>query len=232
MTGLIEAASAIMSGAERRLEIIGQNTANLSTPGYNRLVAFESLLVDRASNDPPTLAALADLSRGELKSTANPLDFALSGDGYFLVRAGDRLLPTRAGAFSRDADGRLVNAAGHALQQSGGGDLQVDGEGFGVLLDGTMLAEGQPIARIGVFHLSESEVREALAAGGLVDLPREEIAEASVRQGMIETSNVALGDEMIAMMASARRAEGGARLVQVYDELMGRVITSLGQGGR
>ena len=49
---------------------------------------------------------------------------------------------------------------------------------------------------------------------------------------MVESSNVSLGDEMVSTMAVMRQSEMGARLVQVYDDLLGRAITSFGQGGR
>ena len=59
-----------------------------------------------------------------------------------------------------------------------------------------------------------------------------EVASPELRQGMIEGSNVALADEMVSMMDALRQAEGGAHLVQTYDDLMGRAISTLGQGGR
>jgi flagellar basal-body rod protein FlgG len=49
---------------------------------------------------------------------------------------------------------------------------------------------------------------------------------------MIEASNVSLGDEMVAMMTALRQAESGARLAQLYDDLMGRAITTLGESKR
>jgi flagellar basal body rod protein FlgG len=50
-----------------------------------------------------------------------------------------------------------------------------------------------------------------------------------VRQGAIEASNVSTGVEMVDMMAAIRRAESGQRLVNVYDDLMGRALTLFGQ---
>ena len=38
-----------------------------------------------------------------------------------------------------------------------------------------------------------------------------------------------MGDEMLASMSAIRDAERGARLAQTYDDLMGRVMTVLGQ---
>jgi len=52
------------------------------------------------------------------------------------------------------------------------------------------------------------------------------------RQGMTENSNVEIGEEMVAMMATLRQSEGGARLVQVYDDLLGRALSTLGQSGK
>jgi flagellar basal-body rod protein FlgG len=49
---------------------------------------------------------------------------------------------------------------------------------------------------------------------------------------MIENSNVSVGDEMVTMMTALRQSEGGARLVQVYDDLLGRALSTLGQSGK
>ncbi len=49
---------------------------------------------------------------------------------------------------------------------------------------------------------------------------------------MLESSNVSLGDEMIGMMGALRSADTGARLVQVYDDLMGKAISAFGQSAR
>ena len=56
------------------------------------------------------------------------------------------------------------------------------------------------------------------------------MADATVRQGMVETANVSLAEEMTQSMAALREAESGARLIQLYDELMSRVATAFGQG--
>ncbi len=46
---------------------------------------------------------------------------------------------------------------------------------------------------------------------------------------MIEGSNVSLGEEMVSIMQSLRGAEAGQKLVNVYDDLMGRAISTFGQ---
>lgn len=233
MAGLIESAGAILSAAERRLEVIAQNTANVATPGYQRRISFESQIADRQTLPGlPLLSSVIDRRSGQLVSTGNPLDLALAGEGLFVVRDGDRLLPSRGGSFRRDGEGRLVDALGRALQQSGGGDVVVDSAALSISADGIVLADGQPVSRIGVFALDDAAL-DAMAASGLAEAAlADEVADPQVRQGMVEQSNVVLGEEMVAMMTIQRASEGGAKLVQVYDELIGRVITSLGQTGR
>jgi flagellar basal-body rod protein FlgF len=56
----------------------------------------------------------------------------------------------------------------------------------------------------------------------------EEVAAPELRQGMIEASNVALADEMVSMMEALRTAESGAKLVQTYDDLMGKAVSAFG----
>ena len=90
MSGLVESATAIMSASERRLEIAAHNVANISTPGYKRKVAFQSLLgADALSALSPEILEHSDIGQGKLTPTGNPLDLAISGSGFFVLRDGD-----------------------------------------------------------------------------------------------------------------------------------------------
>jgi flagellar basal-body rod protein FlgG len=120
------------------------------------------------------------------------------------------------------------------LQQAGGGDLTLERAAVKILADGTVLDQDRPVARIGLYAAGEGAPAQPLA-GSLFAIPEDSVEEAAggqLRQGMTEASNVSLGDEMVTMMAALRQAEGGARLVQLYDDLMGKAITAFGQDGR
>lgn len=232
MSGLIESASAIMSGAERRLEIAAQNVANVSTPGYKRLVAFAQL-VRTGTRDPaalPQMQARVDDTQGKLTATGNPFDLAIGGPGYFAMRADDTILYARQGQFRRDADGTVVNELGHVLQQSGGVDLIVDAGKVEIRDDGTVVQNDRPVGRIAVFLPSPGASAPDL--NGRSEGSMEEALAPLLRSGMVESSNVSTADEMTSVMSATRQAESGARLAQLYDELMGRALTSFGQGGR
>ncbi|RHW18969.1 flagellar hook basal-body protein [Sphingomonas gilva] len=232
MSGLVESATAIMSASERRLEIVSQNISNASTPGYKRVQGFADVLAIRTA-EPASLVSRTDMAQGTMRSTGNPLDLAISGAGFFLLRDGDALVYSRQGQFRRAEDGNVVNAQGHVLQQAGGGDLQLATAAVEIVEDGTVLDGGRPIARLALFAVRDG--MEIESAGGSRFTAAEGVMEdapaAIVRQGMLESSNVEMSQEMVTMMAAMRSAETGSRLVQIYDDLIGRAITNFG-GGR
>jgi flagellar basal-body rod protein FlgF len=235
MANVPDLAVAILSQAQRRVEIAAQNIANAATPAYKRRVAFLTLLrSDRQANaEMPTVSAVIDFRSGKLSQTGKPTDFAISGPGYFALRSDNSLVYSRAGQFSVDKDGRLVNGQGFALQLTNGSDLIVKTSDFQVRVDGTVVEKGETLGRIAVFAASDQKQLEPIDGNfraGASELV--ESADARVQQGAFEVSNVSSGDEMVVMMESLRRAEAGQRVMNVYDDLMGRVITSFGDNVR
>jgi flagellar basal-body rod protein FlgF len=236
MSGLVEAASAILRASERRLESTSRNVANITTPGYKRQIGFSDLLSAK-SGEPVSLPAIglrSDFSPGKLSVTGNPLDIAISGDGFFQLRDGETTFYSRQGQFSRAADGTLVTPQGYILQQAGGSDVIVDRAAVTIEQDGTIVDDGRPVARIGVYVTDHAAALRALEGSAFqIDAGHAtEVVNPVVRQGMLEASNVSIGDEMVTMMSALRQAESGSRLVQTYDDLLGRAITTFGQGGQ
>jgi flagellar basal-body rod protein FlgG len=228
--GLIESASGILSASERRLENVSNNVSNISTPGFKRQINFEEVMSGRESASAEALRQRADFSQGQLSKTGNPLDLAISGPGFFRLRSGDEILYSRQGQFKIGADGNVVNSQGHVLQQAGGGDLVLERAGVEILEDGTVLDGTRPVGKIGVYVAGDPAALRSLGGSTFTagEDSMEDAPASALRQGMVEASNVVLGDEMVTMMATVRQAEGGARLVQVYDDLLGRAISTFG----
>lgn len=236
MSGLIESATAILSASERRLDISAHNVANMSTPGYKRQVGFAQLVAragDSASLDT-RVSLRRDAAQGTLAKTGNPLDLAISGAGFFQLRSDTGLLYSRQGQFRIAEDGTVVTPQGYVLQAAGGGDLVLDHADVSVTEDGTVLDQGAPVARIGLFAATDDAALQPVGESHFAapESMMEATGTGSIRQGMVENSNVSIGDEMVTVTAAVRQAETGARLVQIYDDLLGRAISSLGQGGR
>lgn len=111
----------------QQMATISDNIANVNTIGYKKTSSYFSTLVtgagQTAAYSPGGLRAaprqLVD-QQGVLQSTQRPTDVAILGQGFFIVRTADNStgeqLYTRAGSFTEDNQGRLVNGSGMYLQ--------------------------------------------------------------------------------------------------------------------
>ncbi|MFN3396846.1 MAG: flagellar hook protein FlgE [Thermodesulfovibrionales bacterium] len=108
------------------LSVIGDNIANLNTIGFKASrIAFGDVLSQTITG----IAGSSQVGRGVLVSgvsplftqgsfetTTNALDMAVDGDGFFIVSDGSARYYTRAGQFSIDKNGNIVNPDGLVLQ--------------------------------------------------------------------------------------------------------------------
>lgn len=229
---IVEIGSALLSRTQSETDMAAHNMVNVTTPGYKaRRLFAEVLLAGQGQVVVPAKSLeTIDFTPGKIETTGSPLDLAIQGEGFFAVRSESGLYYTRNGQFSRDEDGRLVTAQGYALQ-SESGDVVTTSPDFAVTSDGVILEEGEPTARIAVLRFEDNAVLRT-AEGGLFEAPgdiRPQAATPQLQQGALETSNVSNVSEMLALMASLRRAESGQRLIQIYDDLLGRALTVFGQ---
>ncbi len=113
-------------GQSQNTAIISNNIANITTTGFKRSeAAFQSLVTAQGGTSAysPGTVTVNRLQRvsqqGALQQTASTTDAAVSGNGFFAVRAetdsDTEFLYTRAGQFREDAQGLLRNAAGFVL---------------------------------------------------------------------------------------------------------------------
>lgn len=115
---------------QTRMDVIGNNISNVNTTGFKRgRVNFQDLLSqtqagaarpnERVGGVNPQQVGLGMnvasidtiFTQGSLQTTGVKSDVAIQGEGFFIMRAGDQEFYSRAGAFSLDADGTLVNPA-------------------------------------------------------------------------------------------------------------------------
>jgi flagellar basal-body rod protein FlgF len=228
------------SGLAKELQTVANNVANLSTTGYKREGVVFAEMVEALPAEGGSVAMTAargrftDALQGPLTQTNGTLDFAIEGDGFFtvLTAAGERL--TRAGAFTRSGDGTVVNLDGHPLLDEGGGPILIpfEAENIALAADGTLSADGNPIARIGLVTAEDPTqvFRESgvlfRAEGGLapVEDPR-------IVQGFLEQSNVNPVEEIARMIEVQRAYEYGQKLLDREDDRIRVTIRTLGQAG-
>ena len=232
--GLLETAAATLIGGERRIEISSRNVTNVNSPGFKREIAFTELLADRAAQvDRPDVRPHTDVFRlatqGALIESGSPWDIAIDGPGMLLVRSGDNYQLSRGGQFAISADGLVTDVLGRVLQQATGGDLVVSTANPEILPDGTILDDGVPVGAIGLYQGDAGADGVAIDPARLPELAEDGTSE--LRQGMLESSNVVLSDELIGLMRAQRQVESGAQLVRAYDRLMGQALSTFGRTG-
>ncbi|HHE55158.1 MAG TPA: flagellar hook-basal body complex protein, partial [Caldithrix abyssi] len=111
---------------QMRMDVIGNNIANINTVGFKggRLNFSEALSQTIGTYLNPMQIGLGMkttsienlFSQGSLEQTGVLTDMAIEGDGFFVLNAGEVRVLTRAGQFFFDADGKLVNHRGLAVQ--------------------------------------------------------------------------------------------------------------------
>ena len=163
----------------------------------------------------PTPSATTDFEGGALTQTEGPLDVALEGDGFLVVKTPEGLRLTRGGALSIDGSARLVDAAGNPVLGDQGeillppGDVQIN-------RDGVISVDGTPEATLRVVDIEDPA--QLLRGEGLLFATDAELVSAggvTVHQGYLEESNVEPISSLVEMIEIQRvrvpaKSVGGA----------------------
>ena len=169
------------------------------------------------------------MDQGTLTQTNGSFDFAIEGDGFFLIEtpAGERL--TRAGSFTPNANGDLVTPDGHPVLGAGGAPVFVpSGTQIAVAADGTLSADGQPLGQIGIYLPSDQldmQRQDGVmfeTTGGV-----EPADDARLLQGFLEGSNVNPMLQITRMVEVQRAYEMGQSFLQAEDERVRMAIKTL-----
>lgn len=235
-----------------RLEKVGGNLANASTPAYQRDVVavrsataaeyassvnFESLMAASSSRPEAFVEVRRNLQPGTLRSTGQSLDLALTAEGYFEVQTANGPAYTRNGAFQLDGSGRLVTLQGEPVM-SMGGEVRLPNampfiDGAGHIFDRSMpgTTDTTAIAQLKLVKFESPQALERIGHGLFISksepTPVEE-ASAGVRQGFLENSNVNSMHEMVEMMRTMRHFESMQKVALGYDEMIGTAVRKLG----
>ena len=222
--GLYIAASGMLAEQVRQ-DLIAHDLANASTAGYKAYrvttQSFGDLLLQDSTSGAP-IGALGlgariesqttDLSPGPLRTTGEPLDFAVEGEGFFAVRGANGTRYTRDGQFQVSSNGALVTAAGDEVLGPDGRPVRV-GAGGRVAVDeiGVVALDG---ARREGDNLYTGTPRGATAG--------------TVRQGALEGSAVDPITTMVDMLGSLRAFEAGQRVITTIDSTLAKATNQVG----
>jgi len=174
-------------------------------------------------------------SQGTLNTTGNTLDIALDGSGFFQVELppGGQTGFTRAGNFTLSPDGTLITSQGYALQPP----MQIPAGAQSIVIapDGTVSAlspgnsEPTLIGQLSIASFVNPAGLRAIGDNFLVETAASGPAETGfagengrgqIRQGMLESSNVNVVEELVEMIEAQRAYEINSKMVSAVDEML------------
>ncbi|MFH2035016.1 MAG: flagellar basal-body rod protein FlgG [Candidatus Zixiibacteriota bacterium] len=254
MLKAMRSASSGMVAQQMNVDNIANNLANVQTNGFKRSrVEFQDVLYQNyrkagsttaiGSMVPTNLdvgygtrpvATVREFSVGDFEGTGNPLDLAISGDGFFQISLPDGTTGyTRDGALKISAEGQIVNNDGFFLTPEI--TIPEDATSISVGLDGTMEVmvvgsdEPQTIGQIelarfinpaGLSAVGHNLYMQTSASGDpILGTPSTE-GLGKIDQGYLEISNVKVVDEMVNMIVAQRAYELNSKVIKTSEDMM------------
>lgn len=214
-------------GQQERLDIISNNLANASNPGFKKdLVKFEDYLIESVSKD---------FSQGPINQTDRDLDVALQGPGFLKVLTPTGEAYTRDGALHLDQTGNLITSEGYQVL-GGGGPINLGVEPGPIFIDrnGNIQRGESTIGSLDVVDLAD---KSGLIAEGSNLLrwrgkagPEEVMAlDTEVIQGSLEMPNVSVVEEMVNLIDAHRAFESHLKAIQSFHEMDTKATNQVGR---
>jgi flagellar basal-body rod protein FlgG len=246
-----------MEAQQTQLDAISNNLANASTNGYKRSHAvFEDLMYQNlrqagaSATDQTTLptglqlglgtravATSRSFAQGNLQQTSNPLDLAVSGQGFFEIQMPDGTTGyTRDGSFQTSSTGQLVTNNGLTLQP--GITIPATATSVTIGTDGTVsvLLPANPLPQaVGKLQIAsfinpagldpkgQNIFAETAASGTPTSGTPGQNNLGTVQQGFVETSNVNVVEELVGMIQTQRAYELNSKAIKTSDDMLARL---------
>ncbi len=250
----LEIAATGMLAQQLNVEVISNNIANLNTTAFKRQRAeFQDLLyqnerrVGATSSDTGTIvpvgvqigsgvkaaAVYSIAEQGNLSNTANPLDVAIQGNGFFQIQMPDGTTAyTRAGSLQLSPTGEIVTADGYTVQP--GVTLPTNTTAVTVNSNGQVLASiagqqtPQTVGQLQLANFPNQAGLQALGGNYLQETPASgsptvgnpgTTAYGTIQQGFLETSNVNVVTEITNLITAQRAYEMNSKVIQTSNDM-------------
>ncbi|MBM2813708.1 MAG: Flagellar basal-body rod protein FlgG [Ignavibacteria bacterium] len=258
MDKTLRTASTGLSAQQRYVEIIANNLANVNTTGFKKVrPEFQDLLYEtlrpaggtqksgveplnevQVGSGTELISTTKQYKQGDLIQTNNPLDMAINGDGFFVVRKPDNTFAyTRSGNFKVDRNGQVVTPQGFILEPginipNDAVDVKISRDGIVSSVTAGTLAEttiGQiELARFvnpgGLRSVGDNMVLETPASGQAIFSQPGTNNTGELIQAQLENSNVDIVEEMVNMITAQRSYEMNSKAVHTADEILGVAV--------
>ena len=243
-----------LDAQDMRMRVISNNLANVNTTGFKKdrasfaTLAYQTVTAAGAQSTAESKYAtglnlgtgvkIQGTARidtaGSMQTTGNSLDLALDGEGYFQVQMpGGTTGYTRAGNFSRSAEGLLVTSDGYQVQP--GITVPQGATSITIGTDGTVSAtlagqtDPQSLGQIqvatfpnaaGLQSKGDNYLVETAASGAANVGIAGQDGRGNVRQGELEASNVNTVEELVDMIECQRAYEVNSKMISASDDML------------
>lgn len=240
-----------------QLDVIANNLANSGTTGFKRSRAeFEDLFYEQFKipgqqvipQQTPTGIAVGlgasvratqiDFREGNLQETGNDLDIAIMGDGFFQIQdpnGGDPLY-TRAGTFSKNAEGSIVMTSAHTgrllepnisipptatnISITSNGEVWYKEVGSSTLTQAGQIQLARFVNNEGLVQMGENLYRATDASGiATIAIPGMD-GTGTLKQHFLETSNVEPVRELVELIKTQRNIELNSEALKAGDQML------------
>ena len=249
--GLWTAASG-MAAQQMGIDVTANNLANSNTTGFKKSrcnfqdMMYQTLLIAGAETPgggqvpsgiqvgmgtkPGSVQKV--FTQGDYVETANQLDMAVEGKGFFKVLSGDEELYTRAGNFTLDSEGYITTPNGDRLQPEislpaetvivtvqSNGTLTAFGLGDEILVTEQINLYTFPNPA-GLYAAGRNLLRQTEGSGDAVEGTPGTEGFGTVSNNFLEMSNVSIVDEMVHMIIVQRAYEANSKALQTADNML------------
>ncbi len=229
---------------DQNLEILGNNLANSSTPGFKGVrPVFQSVLAraqpaaegaEAAQNpDARTGVQIAELgtdfTQGSMVETGNDLDVALEGQGMIAVQTPQGVRYTRHGTLQVDAQRRLT-IAGQPVRQAGGGEIVLPEQTYlSIGEDGEVYADEASVGKMEIVSFNDPGNLQPVGGGFFQGNGGQPDEETVVMQGFLENSNVNPVWGMTELIRVTRTFEAAQKVIQTYRDMDRKLTSEIGR---
>lgn len=245
-----------MAVQDKRIDIISNNLANINTNGYKGdttvIQSFNNILTKRI-NDTYTQQnpsgklghmplctdvreVFTNYNQGQMIPTGNKTDLSISNsnNSFFAIEvpnnnSGTDERYTRDGAFSLNAEGKLVTSQGYIVKGEKG-PITLKGQDFIVNNKGEVIQNGQAVNKLQIKTFKNTENLRKLG-NNLIKVegqPEEAEFKGEILQGFLEGSNVNPIREMVNMITVMRSYEANQKVLSTHDQTLGKAVNEVG----
>lgn len=218
-----------------RSSVVSNNLANQNTIGYKKDISFLDVLNEKSKSNQ-TLEVATNYDQGVMRKTDNPLDVALSGNGFFTVETDYGEAYTRDGHFRLDEQGVLKNSAGMPVLGEGGwivlnSDFSKPHD-ISITESGEIFVDGEMADRLRISEFESTAELEKIGSNMFRATDRAleiESVNPMVHQGVLENSNVNPIEEMMSLIEIQRQFESSQKMVRGLDDIYRNAVSQVGR---